>query len=349
MGGSVATPADGLTAEVVAVRNFAELERLGRAGIEGKIVLFNYPFDQRIAAQGRGGEAYGQAVVYRGNGPIAAGRLGAVAALVRSVGGAAYRLPHTGATHYAEDVPRVPAAAVAAEDADLIAALAPQGPVRLRLRLTPRQLPDVESYNVVADLKGSEHPEQVVIVSGHLDSWDLGTGAIDDGAGVAASMEVANLIRQLGLHPRRTIRVVAWMNEENGLMGGKTYARDHAAELGEHFAAIECDLGADHPLGLNIKAKPGTKPLLAPVAGVLQGTGAGLLALGDETGADLHGLEEAGVPTFSPIQDSRTYFNYHHTAADTLDKINPQELAETAAVMAVAAYALANLQGTLPR
>ena len=349
LGGSVATPAGDLTAEVVAVRDFAELERLGRAGVEGKIVLFNYPFDQRIAAQGRGGEAYGQAVVYRGNGPIAAARLGAVAALIRSVGGAAYRLPHTGATRYVDDVPKVPAAAVTAEDADLIAALTPQGPVQMRLRLTPQTLPDAESYNVVADLKGSEHPEQVVIVSGHLDSWDLGTGAIDDGAGVAVSMEVANLVHRLGLHPRRTIRVIAWMNEENGLMGGKTYALDHAAEMGDHFAAIECDLGADHPLGLNIKAKLGTKPLLAPVAAVLQDAGAGLLALSDGTGSDLHGLEEAGVPTFSPIQDSRTYFNYHHTAADTLDKINPKELAETAAVMAVYAYSLANLQVALPR
>ena len=161
----------------------------------------------------------------RGDAPSAAARLGAVAALIRSVGGAVYRLPHTGMTHYADDAPKIPAAAVTEEDADLIAALVPQGPVRMHLVLTPQQLPDAVSYNVIGDLKGTEHPEQVVIVSGHLDSWDLGTGAIDDGAGVAAAMQVPNLVRQLGLHPRRTIRVIAWMNEENGSRGGTTYAR----------------------------------------------------------------------------------------------------------------------------
>ena len=220
LGDSVATPAAGLTADVLAVRDFAELQSLGKEKVAGKIVLFNHTFDDRMAAQGLGGEAYGEAVVYRSDAPSAAARLGAVAALVRSVGGAAYRLPHTGMTKYAGDAPKVPAAAVTEEDADLIAALTPQGLVRMHLLLTPEQLPDAVSYNVIGDLKGSEHPEQVVIVSGHLDSWDLGTGAIDDAAGVAVAMQAANLVRQLGLHPRRTIRVITWMNEENGLRGG---------------------------------------------------------------------------------------------------------------------------------
>ncbi len=349
LGGSVATPPEGLTAEVVVVRDFDELKSLGKEKVSGKIVLFNYPFDQRMAAQGRGGEAYGQAVVYRGNGPSAAARLGAVAALVRSVGGAAYRLPHTGATRYADDAPKIPAAAVTNEDAELMAALAPQGPLRLRLVLTPQTLPDAVSYNVIGDLKGSEHPEQVVIVSGHLDSWDLGTGAIDDGAGVAAAMQAAQLVRQLGLKPKRTIRVVAWMNEENGLRGGKAYAAEHAGEVANHFAAIETDGGANRPVGIYIAGKPGIKPMLEPIAKVLQASGAGLLQLRDEVGADIDPLAKMGVPNFAPIQDSRFYFNYHHTAADTLDKIDPQELAENAAVNAVLTYGLANLEQPLPR
>jgi Zn-dependent M28 family amino/carboxypeptidase len=214
----------------------------------------------------------------------------------------------------------------------------------MKLVLTPQTLPDVESANVIADIKGSEHPEQVIIVSGHLDSWDLGTGAIDDGAGVAVSMEVANLIQKLHLKPKRTIRVIAWMNEENGLAGSKQYAKDHQKEMSNHFAAIETDLGAGHPLGINIMGKPEVKKMLAPVAAILHDSGAGLLNLVEHSGSDIGPLEKTDVPAFSPIQDSRFYFNYHHTAADTLDKIVPKELAENSAVVAVAAYALANVE-----
>ncbi len=349
LGGSVATPATGITAEVVVVRDFDELKSLGKGKVQGKIVLFDHPFDRQMADEDHGGDAYGQAVVYRSGGPSAAARLGAAAALIRSVGGAAYRLPHTGATDYAADAPKIPAAAVAEEDATLLAALAPQGPVRMHLVLTPHQLPDAQSYNVVADLKGSEHPEQVVIVSGHLDSWDLGTGAIDDGAGVAVAMQTVNLVRQLSLRPRRTIRVIAWMNEENGTHGGKTYAHDHAGDVANQYAAIETDGGADHPLGINYVGKPELKEFLRPVAKVLEKSGAGLLALKQEAGTDIDPLRKLGVPNFSPIQDSRYYFNYHHTAADTLDKIDPRQLAETAAINAVLAYALANTEQPLPR
>src|SRR5213592_3852037 len=216
LGASVATPANGITAEVVVAKNFDELKALPHDKVAGKIVLFNYPFDKQMAAEGRGGDAYGEAVVYRGDGPSAAALQGAIACLIRSVGGADYRLPHTGMTDYAKDAPKIPAGAVTTEDADLMANLVPQGPVKMKLVLTPQTLPDIESANMIADIKGSEHPEQVVIVSGHLDSWDLGTGAIDDGAGVAVSMETANLIQNLRLKPKRTIRVIAWMNEENG-------------------------------------------------------------------------------------------------------------------------------------
>jgi Zn-dependent M28 family amino/carboxypeptidase len=179
LGDSVATPKDGIEADVIAVRNFDELKALPRDKVAGK---FDYPFDKQMAAEGRGGEAYGEAVVYRSDGPNAAARQGAVACLIRSVGGADYRLPHTGQTNYANDARKIPAGAVTAEGADLIVDLARQGPVKMKLVLMPQQLPDVESYNVIGDIKGSEHPEQVIIVSGHLDSWDLGTGAIDDGA-----------------------------------------------------------------------------------------------------------------------------------------------------------------------
>src|SRR6266403_1645733 len=345
LGASVATTPEGITAEVVAVRDFDELQALGKEKVQGKIVLFNYHFDKQMAAQNRAGEAYGQAVRYRADAPTAAGRLGAVAALIRSVGGAEYRLPHTGQTDYKNDAPKIPAGAMTAEDADLIAALAPQGTVKMHLVLTPRTLPDAPSFNVIGDIKGSEHPEQVIIVSGHLDSWDLGTGAIDDGAGVAVSMEAANVVQKLHLRPKRTIRVIAWMNEENGLAGGKTYAKDHEKEIGNHFAAMETDGGAGHPLGMNYATKPEAKGFFDPVAKILQSSGAGIFNFSEHAGgADVGPLTKLGVPGFSPIQDNRTYFNYHHTAADTLDKIVPQELAENAAVVAVTAYALANLE-----
>jgi carboxypeptidase Q len=349
LGASVATAADGITAEVIAVKNFDELKSLSREKVTGRIVLFDHPFDQRIAAEGSGGEAYDEAVVYRSDGPSAAARQGALACLVRSVGGAEYRIPHTGQTSYATDAPKIPAAAVTAEDADLIADLVKQGPVKMKLLLTPQTLPDAESANVIGDIKGTEHPEQIVVVSGHLDSWDLGTGAIDDGAGVAVSMEVANLIQQLHMRPKRTIRVIAWMNEENGSRGSKQYTKDHQLDWANHFAAIETDNGADHPIGLNVKGKPEVKTILSPVAAILQESGAGILHLVEHCGADIEPMEKAGVPSFSPLQDSRFYFNYHHTAADTLDKIDSKQLAENSAVVVVAAYALANLEQPFPR
>ncbi|MFP5260482.1 MAG: M20/M25/M40 family metallo-hydrolase [Blastocatellia bacterium] len=350
LGGSVATPPEGVTAEVVVVENFDQLQALGRERVAGKIVLYNARFNKEMAAQGFAGDAYGQAVVYRGVGASAAARLGAVASLIRSVGGAEYRLPHTGSLRYQEGAPQIPAAAVAAEDADLISYLTAQGKVRMRLTLTPQTLPSVESFNVIADLKGTQHPEQVVIVSGHLDSWDLGTGAIDDAAGVAVAMQAAQLCKQLKLRPQRTIRVIAWMNEENGLVGGRTYATDHASEIANHVAAIESDLGAGHPVGFSGHMSAKALEMLRPLSAVLQSSGAGVVRRTENAeGADISPLDALGVPTFAPIQDVRTYFNYHHTAADTLDKIIPRELAENAAVMAVLVYALASLPEPLPR
>jgi carboxypeptidase Q len=350
LGGSVSTPPEGITAEVVVVNNFDELRALGRERVAGKIVLYNARFDKQMAEQGFAFDAYVQAVAYRGSGASEAAKLGAVAALNRSVGSADYRLPHTGSLRYADDAPRIPGGAVTAEDADLMAYLAARGTLRMHLTLTPQTLTDVESYNVIADVKGSEHPEQVVIVSGHLDSWDLGTGAIDDASGVAVAMQTANLIKQLKLKPRRTIRIIAWMNEENGLAGGRAYAKDFAAQVTNHLAAIESDSGPGHPTGVSGHASARAIEMLRPLAQILQSQGAGILRQAQTAqGADVSPLDAAGVSTWAPLQDVRKYFDYHHTAADTLDKVNPRELAENAAMIAALAYAIASLPEALPR
>lgn len=349
LGGSVATSAEGITAEVVVADNWQQLGALPAGALQGKILLLNHKFDKQLAAQGDGLDAYVGGVVYRARGPVAAASLGAVAVLVRSVGGADFRLPHTGETEYATDVPRIPAAAVTAEDADLIAELARQGPVKMHLTLTPESLPMAQSDNVIADWKGSEHPEQVVIVSGHLDSWDLGTGAIDDGAGVAVSMQALHLLKELGIHPRRTVRFVAWMSEEEGSEGAAAYMVDYKDAVGDHVGAIESDLGADHPTGIYYAGKPELGRWLRPVSQVLESIGAETLISAPETGEDIAPLTVQGVPSFAPVQDSRFYFNYHHTAADTFDKIDPRHLNENAAVMAVLAYALADSDEAAPR
>ena len=330
--------AEGLTADVVVVHSFDELGALGREKVAGKIVLFNVVYDERKALAGYAFEAYGEAVGYRGRGAKAAADLGAVASLIRSVGGADYRLPHTGYSFPAG----IPAAALAAEDADLVEHLAAQGRVRMHLTLTPQRLPDSTGYNVVADLKGSEHPEQIVVVSGHLDSWDLGRGAIDDGAGVVISMAAAQLLQQLHLRPRRTLRVIAWMDEENGGGGHQAYAKAHAAEMTNHVAAIESDAGAGHPLGFVLRMAPAAVASLQPLLDVLRPIGATVFRSADYSpGSDIEPLVEAGVPGIGIIQDGRKYFDYHHTAADTLDKVDPQDLRENAAAMAVMGYALA--------
>jgi hypothetical protein len=349
LGGSVATPAEGLTAEVVVVDNWSQYRALAPGAAKGKILLFNHPFDKELAAEGRGMEAYEDAVAYRGDGPMAAASIGAVAVLVRSVGSADFRLPHTGLTAYTPGIPKIPAAAVTAEDADLLKNLVAQGPVRLHLTLTPQTLPDVVSYNVIADWKGSEHPEQLVVVSGHLDSWDLGTGAIDDGAGVVVSMQAIHLLHDLGIHPRRTVRFIAWMSEEEGSEGAAAYNADHQDQYDSHIAAIETDAGADHPTGIYYAGKPALGQWLRPIAGVLDAIGARTLESTTETGEDISGMTDKGVPSFAPLQDSRYYFNYHHSAADTFDKIDPRHLNENAAVVAVLSYALADSPQPPPR
>jgi hypothetical protein len=345
LGNSPTTDA-GITADVVVVNDFDELKALGRDKVAGKIVLYNYVYDHRKALAGRSGPAYGEAVLYRGSGAKAAYEMGAVGSLVRSAGDGAFRLAHTG---WSADAP-IPSGAVSAEDAGLIARLAARGKVRLHLTLTTQQGPEGQGYNVVADLKGSEHPEQIVIVSGHLDSWDLGTGAIDDGAGVVVAMETAELVHRLGLHPKRTIRVIAWMNEEAGATGRDAYAKDHAAEIPNHVAAMESDGGAEHPLGFRVKISKAGEQELSPVQEVLRPIGANLLdQVPDSPDTDIEPLVDKGVPGFGVWQNGLTYFTYHHTAADTLDKVVPQELRENAACMAVMGYALADMTEPLAK
>ena len=346
LSGSSATPAEGITADVVVVHSFDELTALGRDKVAGKMVLYNVPYDERKALAGVAFEAYGEAVVYRSRGAKTAAELGAVASLIRSVGGANYRLPHTGYSAAAA----IPAAALAAEDADLVDHLATEGRVRLHLTLTPKSLPETTGYNVVADLKGSDHPEQIVVVSGHLDSWDLGRGAIDDGAGVTVAMEAAEVLQRLHIRPRRTLRVIAWMDEENGGGGSKAYAQAHAAELANHIAAVESDAGGAHPLGFTVKMSAEALRSLRPVADVLRPVGSTLFrSIEQSPGADIDPLVKAGVPGIGIMQDGRRYFDFHHSAADTLDKVDPQELKENAAAMAVMGYVLAATPEPLPR
>jgi carboxypeptidase Q len=350
LGGSVATPAEGLTAEVVVVDSFDQLSALGRSRIAGKVVLFNYKFDREMQASGFGIQAYGQAVAYRFGGAMAAAQLGAAGVLVRSAGGSQNRLAHTGSVGYREGVTRIPAAAVSYEDAETIADLASGGKIRVHITLTPRSLPDAESYNVIGEIEGSEKPDEIVVVGGHLDSWDLGTGAIDDAVGVAASMAVGQLVKEMKLRPKRTLRVVAFMNEENGGAGGRAYFAEAAGSIGEQFAAIESDLGASHPLGFLFAGKPEALPFFVPLTQILSSQGAFQAQLQPGgVGADIGPLTQAGVPSFAPFFNQQTYFNYHHTAADTFDKVNPRELAELSSVLAVLAYGLANLERPIPR
>jgi carboxypeptidase Q len=346
LGGSIPTPGDGVTGEVLEVSSFDELHALGERA-KGKIILYDKAMTRESDESKSVG--YGAVAPLRHGGAIEAAKLGAIGALIRSLGTASYRLPHTGAMAYDEKVPKIPFAAITAEDSELIHRLLADGDhVSVHFRLGCRTLPDVPSANVVADIVGREKPEEIVLICGHLDSWDLATGAIDDGAGVAIVMEAMRLVHVLGLQPRRTIRAVLYMNEENGLAGGKTYAADHRAELQKHVAAIESDSGAAHPLGFGISGGAGAEERVREIATLLRGFGADDVKKGGG-GADISPLRDSGVPMLSLRQDGTHYFDYHHTPADTLDKVDPFELSQNAASMAVMAYILADMPETLAR
>ena len=349
LGGSVATPPQGISAQVLVVHSFDEL-RAHAAEARGKIVVYDVPFNEALAVNGRADAAYGQGVAYRAQGATAAARVGAVAALVRTVGGANYRLPHTGTMNYDPKVAKIPTAALSAEDAMWISRLAAEGPVTLKLKLLPQKLPDVNSHNVLADWTGRERPEEIVIVSGHLDSWDLAQGAIDDGAGVASAMGAVHVLRSLGLHARRTIRFVGWMSEENGSAGGQAYAKLDGAGLSKQIAAIESDNGSGRPLGVSAHVQPESLALFEPLRSALIPLGATVLDRRNGAGgSDVAYLDAAGVPTLAPIVDTRTYFDYHHSAADTLDKVDPENIRRQVAVLAMMAYFIAEMPDALPR
>lgn len=348
LGGSVATPPAGISADVIEVRSFDEITAR-KDEVRGKIVLFNVPMDLEKVRAGRAFEAYGEAVVYRGQGASRAAEHGAVAALVRSVASASLRTPHTGAMRYLEGMPQVPAAAVTTEDADLIHRLLARGDrVTMHLKLTPQTLPDVASANVVAEIRGTDKRDEIVLIGAHLDSWDVGTGAIDNGSGVAVVMETMRLLEVLGLEPRRTVRAVLFMNEENGLRGGRGYAEAHKAEIPLHVAAIEADAGAATPLGFVTTLDEQQIAALRKSLGALQTIGATQLTHSAQTGADTSAVTRAGVPGFGLLPDGRHYFDHHHAPSDTLDKVDPEELKRNAAAMAVLTWTLADMPERFP-
>lgn len=343
LGPSVPTPPEGITAEVVEVASFDELKDLGEARVRGKIVLFKHAMQRSHSF-----EEYGKAVAFRGGGPSMAARYGAVAALVRSVGTGAYRLPHTGSFHYDEGAPKIPAAAVSIEDAELIDRLIRRGAtVRVHLRMTSHDDGEVESANVVGEVPGRERPGELVLLGAHLDSWDLGTGAIDDGAGCAIVMDAARVIAAAGRAPRRTVRVVLFMNEEMGLSGARAYAERHAGELGKHVAAIEVDSGSGRATGFGALGGAKAVELVRRLAAPLETLGAAAVAEAEEAGADLMPLT-GRVPMLTLEQELYSYFDWHHTAADTFDKIDAMDLAVDTAAVAVVAYGLAEASETLP-
>ncbi len=337
LGGSVGTPDGGVTAEVMVVGSWEELLRRG-AEAQGKIVLFNVPFTD-----------YGTTVQYRSRGAIAAARAGAVAALLRSVAPYSLQSPHTGAMDYAPDVPQIPFAAVTVEDAMMLQRMVDRGQrVVVHLTTSGRTLPDVPSRNLVAEWRGSELPDEVVVLGGHIDSWDVGQGAMDDGGGSVAAWEAVNVLRRLGLRPRRTVRVVLWTNEENGGRGGEAYRDAHAAELERHVLAIESDAGVFAPLGFGFGGSDAAYAVVADVATLLMGIGAGAVTR-PGGGSDIGPLMREGVPGMGLNVEGEKYFWYHHTDADTVDKLDPGEMARCIAAMAVMAYVVADLPEALPR
>lgn len=338
LGGSVATSEDGVTAQVVEVNDFRQLDSLGEKGIKGKIVFYNHPFDPTFINTFN---AYGEAVEYRWKGPSMAARYGAVATVVRSMTLAQDDYPHTGAMRYADTLAKIPCCAISTNGADLLSRILRSGKsTSFHLRMSCATLDSVLSYNVIGEIRGSEHPEEVVVAGGHLDSWDTGDGAHDDGAGIVQSIEMIRTIKALGWRPRRTVRMVAFMNEENGTKGGRKYA-EWAAENGEkHVAAIESDAGGFIPFGLGLQMDSLHKskvlnwaPLFRPY---------NIWNFDEEHGgADIGYLQQkSGTPLIGLVIESQRYFDVHHAAIDTFDRINKRELLMGAATMTSIAYLL---------
>lgn len=338
LGGSVGTPPGGITSPVVVVTNFAELAQRA-AEVRGRIVLFNVPFTE-----------YGETVRFRSQGAIEASKAGAVGSLIRAVADDSLRTPHTGAMRYEAGVPRIPHAALAPEDAARIAREVARGrAVTLRLEMSAAERGTATNRNVVAEIRGREKPDEVVVLGGHIDSWDVGQGAQDDGGGCVAAWEVVRWMKKLGLRPRRTVRCVLWTQEEWGGRGAQAYRDAHAGELTRHVVALEADAGTFKPLGFGFTGSDAARTLLTPVHAFLgERLGAGLA---DSRGvaADIAPLLERGVPVMSLHVERSRYFRVHHTEADTVDKVDPEALARCSAAMAAMVYAIADLPEALPR
>ena len=337
LGGSVATPSEGITAPVIVVNSFEDLTAK-RAEVPGKIVLFDVPFT-----------TYGATVRYRSTGAIEAARLGAVASLIRSVSSYSIQNPHTGAMRYDTAVKRIPAAALSTEDAMMLHRMQNRGDqLVINLKMGAQQLPDAQSRNVVAELRGSEKPDEIVVMGGHIDSWDVGQGAMDDAGGCVAAWEALRVIQKLGLRPRRTIRVVLWTNEENGLRGATAYRDAHLGEIDKHVLAIESDNGVFKPSGYSIAGNDAALATGRQIASLLSAIGATDAQSGGPQ-ADVSPLAERGVPAASLLVDGTRYFWFHHSAGDTMDKLSPREMAENVAAMAVLAYVAADMPERFPR
>jgi carboxypeptidase Q len=331
LGNSVGTPPAGVEGDLLIVRNFQDLDDAGDR-VRGKVVLFNVPFT-----------TYGETVTYRTDGPSRAAAKGAAAMLIRAVGPAGLRTPHTGTLRYADGVAQIPAAAVAAEDADRLQRMQARGTaVRLRLRMEARFLPDADSFNVVGELRGRELPEEIVVVSGHFDSWDVGTGSTDDGGGCVVSWEAVRLMLKLGLRPRRTVRVVLFTNEENGLRGGLDYRERYKDQLAQHVLMFESDSGVFKPTGFGFSGTDSARRTIQDIASLLKEIGASTIS-GSGGGADIGpSVQAAGVPALS-LDVEGNYFLIHHTPADTIDKIDAKDMAKASAAIAVMAYVVADM------
>ncbi len=345
LGGSVATPPAGVTAEIVEVKSWEQLDQRA-AEVQGRIVFYNRPMDPELFAYGA---AYGRAVDQRGRGAIEAARRGGLAAIVRSMTTRLDDFPHTGAMRYEPDGTNVPGVAVSTRGAELLAALLARGPVKVRLRTNSRWLPDEPSASVVGEVLGRERPEEVVVLGGHLDAWDVGQGAHDDGGGCMQAVEALRLIKALGLQPRRTIRCVLFMNEENGSRGAEAYRDSVLTELDRHVLAIESDGGVSVPRGFSATCPPEALAILRQIVALMEPAGIDELREGGG-GADIDPLREAGgVPVMSLHTDGQRYFDLHHSGRDTLDAVWPREINLGAAAMAAMAYVVADLEQPLPR
>jgi len=332
LGDSVATSGDGVQAEVLVVHNFEELDAKAPSA-RGRIVFFNAAFTN-----------YGETVRFRSAGPSRAARLGAVAMLVRAVGPSGLRTPHTGALQYASDAPKIPAAAITTEDADRLQRMADRGSrIVVRLKMEAHFEADAESANVIGEIRGREKPDEIVVVSGHLDSWDVGAGATDDGGGCVVTWEALRIMKKLNMRPRRTIRVVLWTNEENGGRGGLAYRDQHRAELARHVLMLESDSGVFRPIGFGFTGSDPARETVKAIATLLTGIAADQVSPGGG-GADIGpSMQEGHIPGMSLDVDGSKYFLIHHTPADTIDKIDPVEMAKCAATVAVMAYVVADL------